>query len=259
MTTASRAAPPTLTDVAELPATTCAFVTACCDPTKNPLPTGGPDRSRAVTFAVLASADAASALTSECRAGRLGRPARLEAGEGRAAPSPPAVPGSGRQPRRAGGGAFGRDPDRDRLARRKAEGGGDARHHQRGQQPDEQHDVGDAHHGPTRHVERPQRLSRTRRLIIAPAAAPTVSPIATNATTPRSATSARRLPDLEQLLVEQRGGDEHERESAERTGEPEHRAKEARARAGDQAEREQDEDERVQEVHGRRQAAAGDR
>ena len=90
--------------------------------------------------------------------------------------------------------------------------------------------MGDAHHGPTRHVERPQRLSRTRRLIIAPAAAPTVSPIATNATTPRSATSARRLPDLEQLLVEQRGGDEHERESAERTGEPEHRAKAGRAR-----------------------------
>ena len=188
-TVASRSAPLSCTVVVVLPATTCAFVTACWRPTKKPA-----DRQQS---AAPGARDLCRAMATPTLRGRP--PAsRPEGRRGRRAAAP-----AREEPREVGGQA---DPDRPPTASveealpMNSDGRTDAppgrrtvkaRRQQAADQPNQEDDVRRADDRAAGHVERPQRLERIPRLSVAPIAAPEASPARTRAPTPSSVIKAR--------------------------------------------------------------------
>ena len=158
-TAASRSAPFRRTVVVVLPATTCAFVTACSLADEE----AAPDRQQRAAPGARDPRGAGGRRLCEAGHLRIGRKVdrsggrRLQPGEEsgqvgrRQQIHDPARHGTRWRQPLAG------DPDRDGVARRRSEDRRDARRQQAADQPHEQDDVRGADDGPAGHVERPQR------------------------------------------------------------------------------------------------------
>ena len=244
---ASKFWPPSVTDVASLPATTCAFVTACVEDTKKPLPTDKPaPQPLAVIRAVLASADCGqrTGLGIGRKVDRLGRqwlqPAEQRWQVGRVEQGQE-LP----RDRHRRGQPLGRDADRHRFVRERAQRRGHAHGHDAAEQPDEQDDVRRSHHRPAEGIERPERaVTEAVAELRADRRAQGLAGQHERAQSEDGDQRPHRLLDRGQLVAQDRGEEQRDGEPGHRADESEHRPEEAGPRPRHRGEDEEQDHER---------------